>query len=212
MESGRAVPHIVGTEAVVRFPSLTDSVVEHTLNTGTNPQGVGPLGTFFMEDRKYRQRGYQDNRETPGNGPRREDRPRQQGPRPPIDVTGPRLPRMVQAVAASRCYNCATMLPEGFDFQGNCPKCNAALHCCKQCVYFEPSTRFQCLKPVPVRISPKDAANTCELFKPKVTVARDGAAPPSPSPGNGVPLPTVQEPRSANDARAAFDSLFRKTD
>ena len=52
-----------------------------------------------------------------------------------------------------------------------CPKCGAALHCCKQCTYFEPSTRFQCLKPVPVRISPKDTANTCELFKARVTVA-----------------------------------------
>jgi hypothetical protein len=175
------------------------------------------------DDRKYRQRGYQDSpRDFSGNGPRREDRPRQQGPRLPLDVTGPRLPRMVQAVAASRCYNCTTMLPEGIDFQSTCPKCNAALHCCKQCVYFEPSTRFQCLKPVPVRISPKDGANTCELFKPKVTVARDGTASPGPGYGygngngnasnNGVALPSVQEPRSANDARAAFDSLFRKTD
>jgi len=62
-------------------------------------------------ERKYRQRGYQDSgREYSGNGngARREERPRPQGPRPPIDVTGPRLPRMVQAVAAARCFNCST--------------------------------------------------------------------------------------------------------
>jgi hypothetical protein len=160
-------------------------------------------------DRKYRQHGYQDSgREHSGNGTRREERPRPQGPRPPIDVTGPRLPRMVQAVAASRCYNCSTALPPDIDFRGTCPKCNAALHCCKQCVYFEPSTRFQCLKPIPVRISPKDAANECGLFKPKVTVARDSAQPSAPANG-GVALPPVVEPRNASDARAAFDNLFR---
>jgi len=163
-------------------------------------------------DRKYRQNGYQDSgRERDSNGGRGDERPRQQGPRPPLDVTGPRLPRMVQAVAASRCYNCATALPAGTDFTGNCPKCNAALHCCKQCAHFEPSTRFQCLKPIPVRISPKDSANECELFKPRVTVARDSAQ-PAPSLGSGMPSPAIQEPRNASDARAAFDNLFRKSE
>src|ERR1700690_2331005 len=140
-------------------------------------------------DRKYRQRGYQDSDPKPernGNGPR------PAGPRPPIDVTGPRLPRLVQAVAAARCYNCSTPLPAGSDFPAECPKCHAALHCCKQCAYFEPSTRFQCVKPVPVRIVVKDQANDCTLFKPRVTVARDSAAAPpaaSNQAGNGGAAP-----------------------
>ncbi len=163
-------------------------------------------------DRKYRQQGYQDSsraERTGGNGPRRDERPRPQGPKLLIDVTGPRLPRLVQAVAASRCYNCATTLPPGIDFRGNCPKCGAALHCCKQCSYFEPSTRFQCMKPIPARIAVKDQANECDLFKPRVTVARDAAVPPAiapPGPSTNLPVP-----RSANDARAAFDSLFKKS-
>jgi hypothetical protein len=159
-------------------------------------------------DRKYRQRGYQDSgREYSGNsGPKREERPRPQGPRPPIDVTGPRLPRMVQAVTAARCYNCSTALPSDVDWKGTCPKCGVALHCCKQCAHFEPSTRFQCLKPVPARISPKDASNECELFKPRVTVARDAA----PVNGHQAIAPSVPQPKSANDARAIFDSLFKK--
>ena len=164
-------------------------------------------------DRKYRQNGYQDSgRYSSGNnGPRREERPRPQGPSPPIDVTGPRLPRLVQAVAASRCFNCSTTFPADIDFRGNCPKCGTALHCCKQCAHFEPSTRFQCLKPVPVRIVVKDQANECELFKPRVTVARDGAAHPSSSAGAGPAAGAgMPEPRNANDARAAFDSLFKK--
>jgi hypothetical protein len=157
------------------------------------------------EDRKYRQRGYMDSDREYRNGSRPE-RPRQQGPKLPIDVTGPRLPRLVQAVTASRCFNCSTTLPSDVDFRGNCPKCGAALHCCKQCAHFEPSTRFQCLKPVPVRIAIKDQANECELFKPRVTVAREASAA---TPSNGV-ASKIQEPRSPDDARAAFDNLFKK--
>lgn len=161
-------------------------------------------------DRKYRLRGYQDSdRERSENGRPRGERPRQQGPRPPLDVTGPRLPRMVQAVAASRCFNCSTALAGDTDFQGVCPKCGAALHCCKQCSYFDPSTRFQCRKPVPVRVSPKDKANDCELFKPRVTVARDAA---QGLPAGGPPVALPSEPKSPRDARAAFDNLFRKPD
>jgi hypothetical protein len=157
-------------------------------------------------DRKYKQRGYMDSEpDRSQDGRKREDRPRQQGPRPPIDVTGPRLPRLVQSVAAARCHNCSTALPPDIDFRGNCPKCGAALHCCKQCAHFEPSKLFQCLKPVPARIAVKDQANECELFEPRVTVARDTApgATPAYSGAN-------QSPRGSNEARAAFDSLFKK--
>jgi len=119
----------------------------------------------------------------------------------------------VQAVTAARCYNCSTTLPADVDFRASCPKCGAALHCCKQCAHFEPSTRFQCLKPVLVRISPKDHANECELFKPRVTVARDAAHNgPGNGLGNGVIAPNTPAPRNATDARAAFDSLFKKPD
>lgn len=157
-------------------------------------------------DRKYRQNGYQDSDRDrkQQNG----DRPRQpQGPRSLQDPNGPRLPRLVQSVTASRCYSCTTALPPGTDFKGKCPKCGAALHCCKQCAHFEPSTRFQCLKPIPARIPIKDAANECELFGARVTVSRDGAPPQQ----NAVPNSTLpQNVKTPNDARAAFDNLFKK--
>lgn len=158
-------------------------------------------------DRKYRQHGYQDyGNSRPDN---RDDGPRPpRGPRPPIDVTGPRLPRLVEAVTASRCHNCATTLPSDIEFTGNCPKCNAPLHCCKQCSYFEPSTRFQCTKPIPARIAVKDTANDCTFFRQRVTVARDSA--PSGSQSSGAPRVDVSGPKAATDARAAFDNLFKK--
>lgn len=159
-------------------------------------------------DRKYRQRGYMDT-DREHSGSFRSERPKPPGPKLPIDVTGPKLPRLVQTVAAARCYNCATTLPPGTDFRGNCPKCHAALHCCKQCAHFEPSTRFQCLKPVAVRIPSKDQANDCELFSGRVTVARD-ALPPSPALARNDLNKPASVPRNSNDARAAFDNLFKK--
>lgn len=181
-------------------------------------------------DRKYKQRGYND---TSGNGHGNnngnQQKPRTpQGPRPSVDITGPRLPRLVQTVTASRCYSCATTLPNGIDFQGNCPKCNAALHCCKQCAHFEPSTRFQCLKPIPARIAYKDQVNDCEMFSARVTVAREASQQGTSSGSFGANAalngggfgggdrPPYRSggyddrPRTAQDARAAFDSLFKK--
>jgi len=156
-------------------------------------------------DRKYRQPGYMDSDRD--NRPHHEG-PKPQGPRPPVDVTGPRLPRLVQHVAAARCFNCATALAPDTSFSGNCPKCGAELHCCKQCSHFEPSTRFQCLKPIPARIAAKDKRNECSLFAPRVTVAREGTeanSSPTPVIDAGPPAPTNSE-----DARNAFDKLFRK--
>ncbi len=158
------------------------------------------------EDRKYRQQGYMDSkREFNGH---RQDRPKPAGPRPSIDITGPRLPRLLQNVAASRCFNCSTALPLEVNWKGICPKCSAALHCCKQCANFEPSTRFQCLKPIQVRIPVKDQANDCELFNPRVTIARDVAPAPA-SNSNHTPTNGSGQ-RTPSDARTAFDNLFKK--
>ena len=164
--------------------------------------------TTMDGDRKYRQQGYQDsNRESRDS--HRQDRPRQGGPKLPLDITGPRLPRLIQTVAASRCHACAVALPADVDWNSQCPKCKAALHCCKQCVNFDSSTRFQCVKPIPVRIPVKDQANTCELFRPRVTVAKDGAN-VGPAPRVTVNGDNVPAPRNASDARTAFDNLFKK--
>lgn len=157
-------------------------------------------------ERKYRQAGYQDSERRNG-APAGEQKPRgTQGPKSLQDPAGPRLPRLVQAVTGSRCFNCATILASNIDFAGTCPRCNAQLHCCKQCAHFEPSTRFQCLKPIPARIPVKDRANECELFSPRVTVSRDA----SPTAGATPPAVSPMQVRSPQDARAAFDNLFKK--
>jgi hypothetical protein len=163
-------------------------------------------------DRKYRQHGYSDSNNLPsGNGNGHSHKPKPSGPRPSIDITGPRLPRLVQAVTAARCYSCSTTLPPGTQFNGPCPKCSASLHCCKQCSHFEPSTRFQCMKPVPERIAIKDKQNECTLFSPRFTVVREMTGQQNGG-GNRPPAPSLNTPppRSAADARDAFDRLFKK--
>ena len=154
---------------------------------------------------KYRQHGYQDRGE--------EAKKRETTERPvKKDTFGPRPIQMPGTRAVSRCSQCGSLLQSVSDPVGPCPKCGFELHSCKQCTYFEPSTRFQCLKPVPVRIAPKDQANECVLFKPRVTVARDAAGAAAPPPGSqpgGNPLHAAV-PRDASNARAAFDNLFKK--
>ena len=133
-------------------------------------------------DRKYSQRGYQESDRNGSKSFPNGDSRKPQGPRPPLDLTGPRLPRLVQAITATRCHSCATQIAASTDWNAACPKCGAKLHCCKQCAHFEPSTRFQCVKPGPVRLPLKDQQTECGLFSPRVTVARDAVSPVSRAP------------------------------
>ena len=145
-------------------------------------------------DRKYKQHGYREvERERPSDGRSFEERQRQPGPRPPLDVTGPRLPRLVQNVVAARCYNCSTTLPADTDFRGNCPKCNAALHCCKQCAHFEPSKLFQCLKPVPARIRGEGSGERMRVLR--AASYRGARCHQGRQPARGEPEPVATRPQ-----------------
>src|ERR1043166_6212337 len=89
-----------------------------------------------MSDRKYRQRGYQDNdRES-------ERRPKPQAPQPPRDREGPRSPRMMAFSEKVKCAACSVVVPTNLAFDSTCQKCNADLHTCGQCTYFDPGSRF----------------------------------------------------------------------
>ena len=50
---------------------------------------------------------------------------------------------------------------------------------------------FECQQPVPARVSPKDAPNTCTFYEPRTTVERE--------------TKTV----APTSARKAFDDLFK---
>ena len=96
--------------------------------------------------------------------------------------------------AVSRFTQCGVVL-QGMGVEGKCPKCGFELHSCKQCTYFDPGSRFECMQPVKERIAKKDERNNCELYEIRVTREKETST------------PAQQRP---SDARAAFDSLFKK--
>lgn len=141
-----------------------------------------------MSDRKYRQHGYQDRRDEParksGNAPVKRD-----------DTFGPRALQMPGRRTVSRCSQCGTVLQTSVDPASKCPKCGFELHSCKQCTYFDPANRFECTQPIPERIPRKDAANQCTFYSIRVMVEKETSTP---------------GPVRANDARKAFEDLFKK--
>ncbi len=143
-----------------------------------------------MSDRKYRQRGYMENDREPQR-PKSQSQPRS-GPRNPEGHEGPRSPRMMAFGETVNCAACGAKAPPQIKLDTTCPKCNADLHTCRQCTYFDPGAHFECRKPIPARIVNKHARNTCELFAPRTVVEREtSSGPPS-------------------DARQAFAKLFKK--
>ena len=140
-----------------------------------------------MSDRKYRQRGYQDS----GPEPQKSgslDKPKKQ------ETFGPRAIQMPGTRTVSRCSQCGTVLQNVTEPVGQCPKCGFELHSCKQCTHFDPSSRFECTQPIPERIPRKDIRNDCKFYSIRVTMEKE----------------TSTKAAQVNDARQAFENLFKK--
>lgn len=137
-------------------------------------------GMTAVEDRQYRQQGYKQYANK--TPPKREE--------PYV----PRPPAMSGSRGAARCADCGTLLPALTDSLRQCPKCGGELQSCKQCAHFDPGHRFECTQPIPERIPDKRARNECSFFSLRVTVE------PNTSCG----------PTRPEDARRAFDNLFRR--
>jgi len=147
-----------------------------------------------MSDRKYRQRGYQD-----------DDRDRQARPKSPrpapepgapagarrISQDGPRNINMPGYREVVRCAQCGNVVTEAVGLISRCLRCGTDLHSCAQCTSFDPGSRFECMQPVTARVSPKNVGNTCTFFSARTTVERETTAP------------------RTDDARKAFDDLFK---
>ena len=143
---------------------------------------------------KYRQHGYQDrDRE---QKPRREpgERPASPPPAKRDYSMGPKPLNMPGIREVSRCAQCGTVL-QGIPPTGLCPKCGFELRSCKQCAFFDPGKRFECMQPVPKRIEKKDARNDCTFYELRVAREKETST------------PLAQRP---TDARQAFENLFKK--
>lgn len=154
-----------------------------------------------MSDRKYRQRGYQDSGRPPDRG---EGERAGEGGAPqerPAGRPDPREKPRGRGLGAPtaevfRCARCGREEAVGVAMatDARCAQCGTDLHACTNCASFDSGARFECRQPVPARVSPKDRANRCELFAPRLRAefARE--------------QPAAERP---NDARAAFDALFK---
>lgn len=146
-----------------------------------------------MTDRKYRQRGYQDNDRERPSAPR----PQRPAPEPGapagarrISQDGPKNINMPGYRQVVRCSQCGTIVTEEVGFGSRCLKCGTELHSCAQCQSFDPGSRFECMQTIPARVTPKNVKNGCTLFEARATVERETTAP------------------RQDSARKAFDDLF----
>jgi len=141
----------------------------------------------MSDDRKYRQRGYQDNRSEPKRQAPAPQRPREA----PV---GPKTPNLMASQAVFRCTRCGNQLALTVEPGARCSRCGVAVHACIQCVSFDPGSPLECTEKILHRVSPKDEENSCPLFSPRTTVERQTTTPSSDRPSS---------------ARQAFDDLFK---
>jgi hypothetical protein len=150
-----------------------------------------------MSDRKYRQRGYQD--EPRDRAPREKSAPKPMEPRAPgrqlQSADGPKTPNLMGSHEVFRCSRCGNLLAVPVEADGRCTRCGVDLHSCIQCTSFDTSARFECTQPLTARVSPKDEKNACAHFAPRTTVERQTSTPAQQSP-------------ATNSAKKAFDDLF----
>jgi hypothetical protein len=107
----------------------------------------------------------------------------------------PRVPNMPGFRQVFRCARCGHV--EGLDVasRSTCGQCGVELHACIHCESFDPGARFECRQKIAARVSPKDTANDCPLYAPRVQVERE----------TGSTRATGQ----GDSARKAFDDLFK---
>jgi len=173
----RRLPCLIAKEALVKATAIAQNEA---------------FQEAFLSDRKYRQRGYQDSGSEPRKNVEKTEKPsaarrdNTYGPRP-LNMPGTRT--------VSRCAECGAILENLSATLGQCPKCKSDLHSCKQCEYFDPSSRFECSQPIPARISPKDKGNNCTFFSIRVRLEKETSS---------------KQAQRPNDARQAFENLFKK--
>lgn len=94
------------------------------------------------------------------------------------------------------CWKCGKRIeyPSGSRVgnRDTCPKCDADLHSCHNCQYYDPGKHNQCSETQAEWVRDKEAANYCDYFHP-----------------NLILMARSQPSSPADDAKKKFDSLFK---
>jgi hypothetical protein len=143
---------------------------------------------------KYRHHGYKDDEY---------DRERKKGtpaPKKRDDGMPPRsrLAEKRMSTLVFRCHNCGHQVaaPDSIGAAERCAKCAEPLHCCMNCMKFDPGVPRECRETlVTLAVASKRAGNDCTYFQPKSVLDSTGRR---------------EEAGRAPSAREAFDNLFKK--
>src|SRR4051812_7604236 len=149
-----------------------------------------------MSDRKYRQRGYQDE-------PRERQQPKAPRPIEPRapgrelqSASGPKTPNLMGMQEVFRCARCGNKMTLPVDSASACPRCGVAVHSCINCMSFDTSARWECAQQaLTARVAAKDERNLCAFFEARTTVERQTG--------------TAASASGTSSARQAFDDLFK---
>jgi hypothetical protein len=142
-------------------------------------------------DRKYKQQGYMNDYQEEPRKERQQQKPNKQTGMKRYGMRDGGTAR--SGIRCARCGKTLSTIADGIEIDAVCEHCGADLHTCTNCSYFKTSARWECSKPIPARVSPKDTRNTCTFFNSAVFVER-----------------TFEANSTPQDARKAFDALFKK--
>jgi hypothetical protein len=145
---------------------------------------------------KYRHHGYRDD---DYQKDRERKRPEKRGPR---EIT------TREATLVMRCWQCGSHQESTDPDQpmASCTNCKADLHCCRNCLQFDPGARFQCRKPIEKAYKDKTVLNHCTVFEPRQVLDATGRRAASPGPKKDKPSSSS----NGDDPREAFHNLFNK--
>ena len=90
-----------------------------------------------------------------------------------------------------RCSQCGALVNDDIGLASRCLRCGTDLHACAQGTSFDPGSPFECMQPIPARVTPKNTRNSCTLYAARTTVERETTTP------------------KVDSARKAFDDLFK---
>jgi hypothetical protein len=85
------------------------------------------------------------------------------------------------------CFSCGSQL-DARDKPGRadtCPACDADVHCCRNCQFYDCGSYNECREPQAERVLEKDRSNFCDYFAfSTMPGSRSTAAAPSPARSN----------------------------
>jgi len=156
-------------------------------------------------DRKYNHRGYRDAEKQEKKDRSHDRKPPQGGPR--ADQFGPRTPRMVGTVTRARCSNCGAVLSGGFDPTVSVPSALSSCTVANSAASSIAAPNLNARSQSPSASRPRTPRTPASSTNFATTVEKDTA--PTSYAQKGTTAATPPPPRH-NDARQAFEDLFKK--